>query len=171
MGALIKMLPVLAVMLFFTGSTAKMAKPFHDLIERVQVKGGSWTPDPARKTEACRRQRHGRLADPGCTPGAIDTSIDRSRLCGPTPRRLHGSAPLAHSVRRGYSGVSGPVEFLISPMIGGSATRANMWPIRPQDVGRYRRAERRLRGRVCAGQVTLREAQYAMSKNWRTAAP
>ena len=128
---------------------------------------------------------NGDLPDPACTPGAVDPRVTQSNLASTICAagytltvRPPGSYTKALKRRQiaeyGYADTSLPdyeEDHLIPLSLGGAPfDQRNLWPEpgrspNPKDV-----VERKLHRLVCAGKMSLAEAQTRMRTNWKTAA-
>jgi hypothetical protein len=123
------------------------------------------------------------LPDPEKTPGKIEPRLTKERLCAPgftTKDWRHVSAAAKHRVYATYGyAVTGKncgdtegceIDHLVSLEIGGSNEVANLWP-QPYNgqVWNARvkdQLENRLHVMVCAGGISLEEAQTSIRTNW-----
>lgn len=122
------------------------------------------------------------LPDPKLTPGAINPELTAEKLCAKgftTKDFRHTSEALKLQVyaeygvkpREGYC--SGPegceIDHLISLEIGGADVKENLWPQHySEPLGAHEKdhLENTLHRLVCAGTITLDEAQTAIRTNW-----
>ncbi|MEU6557799.1 hypothetical protein ABZ915_47510 [Streptomyces sp. NPDC046915] len=139
------------------------------------------------------RYEHGEpLEDPACTPGAVSPAVTQGNLKSTICRRggytsgvrpstyVTGKEKRLNAVSYGYTGRMGDAEYdhLISLQLGGDPNDArNLW-VEPADPGHAKGSgvnnkkdpvETRLHTAVCAGQVTLAQAQHAIVSDWITA--
>lgn len=172
MGLLIKALPVLAILIFLSGSADAVSQKVDAWVEKVQVSGGSWTPDPPTKNEGCKRRKRDRLPDPACTPGRLNATLSKSDVCDPVylAPKQRASAQQNAAVRRAYRSHARTLDMLISPRLGGVTTPANLWPAGAKQQARKDRIEQKLLRRVCTGKLSLRQAQWRLAQDWRKAA-
>ena len=121
------------------------------------------------------------LPDPDCTPGAIDPAVTQANIgttiCVPgytSTVRPSSSETRPHKLDSAADYVTDPHEqeydHLISLQLGGANATSNLW-VQPsggipneKDV-----VERRLNRMVCAGEITLAEAQHRIAADWTTA--
>lgn len=120
--------------------------------------------------------------DPVLTPGAVRTTV-KAEICGTktsTVRHVTGSEKLAVFRRYGMVGPSatfpgtnlqGPweIDHVISLELGGSNDITNLWPESyNQPMGAHQKdaLENRLHKLICAGQVSVEEAQHAIATDW-----
>jgi hypothetical protein len=145
---------------------------------RVTVKavlGASRALHPVTRTSGCRV--HGGLPDPRCTPGARFTRVTRAQVC----RSGYSSAVRnvstatkdavyrAYGMTRHFDGGDGEVDHLVSLELGGSNSRANLFPeaASPRPGSHEKdRLENALHADVCAGRVSLRRAQRLIAGDW-----
>ncbi len=122
------------------------------------------------------------LPDPALTPGAV-TALTAERVCGikwgkdarkvtAAMRRmvfesygLRGNHDPSCKGKRGFE-----VDHLVSRELGGADDLLNLWP--QCYSGRWNarvkdRLENRLHREVCAGMITLEDAQNAIRDDWR----
>jgi hypothetical protein len=122
------------------------------------------------------------LPDPALTPGSVVTT-DAAKVCTPGYARRARNVPLAVKraafARYGLRYVRGryEVDHLISLELGGSNALDNLWP-EPYAIAKNGinvgarvkdRLERELHRRVCAGGLTLPQAQRAIRTFWTNA--
>jgi hypothetical protein len=129
----------------------------------------------------CHLRDSGRLPDPACTPGSVDPLVRqatiRTTICRPGwTSRVRPPASQTHHAKYGvaYPAYDIPVaatselDHLIPLELGGSNDITNLWP-EPGPVPNAKDAvENDLRADVCAGEMTLRTAQLAIARDWRT---
>jgi hypothetical protein len=134
------------------------------------------------------------MADPTCTPGAVDTAVTQSTIgstiCRPgysssvrPPESLTEPAKFRALDAYASPGSASDYEFdhLVPLELGGSSDLRNLWP-EPDEgspsqfdstdsFGRNAKdgAEDRLHAAVCSGQLSLPAAQQAMATDWTTA--
>lgn len=126
------------------------------------------------------------LPDPACTPGAVDPAVTQATLpqticrSGWTdtvrpPTSETGRAKAA-SLRQYGQPAAATTEYdhLISLQLGGANTTSNLWPEPNADGARGTTnpkdaVENRLHSAVCAGTITLVDAQRAIAADWTTA--
>lgn len=125
------------------------------------------------------------------TPGAV-ASTDTSAICrsgyatrirprGSLWRSLKDAAYDRYGLPRGHrsvvddQGVRRPayaVDHLVPLELGGApANLANLWPEPIASAKQKDRVENELHDRVCAGRMSLRQAQNAIARDWKTAVP
>lgn len=122
------------------------------------------------------------LPDRTCTPGAVDPAVTqatiRSTICvhGWTatvrpPSSDTGRWKLDSEADYGVTATFvGELDHLVPLELGGANSTSNLWPEpgaipNAKDVG----PERHLHDDVCAGRMTLRQAQQEIAKDWTTA--
>lgn len=166
----------------------------------VVVTGRGWTaqailgevPAPG----SCHYRHAGRevLPDPACTPGAVDSAVSQANLRTTVCRKggytasVRPPARLTDAIKRRLLAAYGiPVadssryelDHLIELSSGGSSDVRNLWPepnVRYDSTGSSfvhndkDQVEEELFHAQCAGKVSLRGIQAAMSQNWTTAA-
>jgi hypothetical protein len=120
----------------------------------------------------------GHLPDPQLTPGAWDTQAITDDVC--TPGYAHAHRPsfaesnaLKHQVFARY-GIAWSehgkyeLDHLIPLELGGSSTLENLWPeLWPEAIIKDA-LENRLHALVCAGELSLHDAQMQISIDWET---
>jgi len=118
----------------------------------------------------------GDLPDPSLTPGAVLTT-DAATVCKPgySATVRHTSAALKAKVYANYGITSHkPGEFevdhLVSLELGGDDVEENLWPqsylTQPWNAHVKDRLENELHRRVCAGKMSLEEAQGKIKGDW-----
>ena len=98
-----------------------------------------------------------------CTPGVVDTSITKADLCPHLgPRVVRSVSAATKTTVRNEYGVKnfhGEIDHLISLELGGSNDIKNLWP-QPGSIPNAKDVvENQLHKQVCAGQITLSQAQ------------
>jgi hypothetical protein len=128
-----------------------------------------------RKRSDCRVR--GPLPDPGCTPGATYRKATAAKVCRPgyssavrnVSERTKDAVYAAYGMRRHFDGRDGEVDHLVSLELGGSNSRANLFPeaAAPRPGSHEKdRLENELHDEVCSGRITLRRAQKLIAVNW-----
>lgn len=119
------------------------------------------------------------LPDPACTPGAYDTAVTQGNIRITICARGYTSTvrpPLAVTSRPkresaleyGVPAV-GEYDHLIPLELGGSSDTRNLW-LEPGRIPNPKdKVENALKALVCAGSVTLEQAQRAIARDWTTA--
>ena len=119
------------------------------------------------------------LPDPNLTPGAVFTT-DAAVVCAPGFVKPSQQTPekLKAFIYREY-GIDDPswgnyqIDYVIPPQLGGAQAPANLWPqsfdIHPWNAALKDRLEDYLYKQVCAGRMTLVEAQREISADWISA--
>lgn len=114
------------------------------------------------------------LPNPERTPGEANPVLTRDVLCAASFRTgPYRNVPPAEKrqvyASYGKKPVKGKcceVDHLISLEIGGSNSIKNLWP-QPWKEARIKdQLENRLHKLVCSGEISLEEAQSAISKDW-----
>jgi hypothetical protein len=140
--------------------------------------GPSVTLGPVRKRSGCRVR--GPLPDPGCTPGARFAKVTTARVCrsgyAKSVRSVSASTKnamyAAYGMSTHFNGDNGEVDHLVSLELGGSNSRANLFPeaATPRPGSHEKdRLENELHHEVCAGTITLRRAQLLIARDWLSA--
>lgn len=118
-----------------------------------------------------------RVPDPALTPGAT-RPVTLTQICTPgsSGKARAVSAKTKTAVYARYHVTPKPgayeVDHLISLELGGSNDIANLWPqpyFGKQNAHDKDRLENRLHALVCAGTVSLDEAQHAIATDWMAA--
>ena len=133
---------------------------------------------PAPRTCHARTAANGQpLPDVHCTPGAIDAAVTQANihtticLVGYTTTvRPSVSQTDAFKVKDelAYSISSGELDHLVPLELGGSSDAHNLW-VEPGSIPNPKDAvENALHTKVCAGQMTLADAQLGIATNWTT---
>ena len=129
------------------------------------------------------------LPNPAITPGAIDASATKEVICvrgytgsvksdGTKVRDVSEAtkqqAYKNYGIEGNYKGYCDPkvgceIDHLISLQLGGSNDIKNLWP--QSYAGQWNAhlkdgLENTLHSKVCKGEISLKEAQQAISSNW-----
>jgi len=130
----------------------------------------AWTPLPATKTAECHIA--GLLPDAQCTPGAVQTT-DLGIVCGTSTRtRRHVTKETRKRVFAAYGlplprdPVAYELDHLISLELGGSNDAANLWPEAAPGFHDKDKIEDYLHRAVCAGRMSIDDAQRAIATDW-----
>lgn len=118
----------------------------------------------------------GPLPDPACTPGAIIATSTVEDICTPgyTKKVRNVSASLKRKVYSEY-GVAHhspgeyEVDHLIPLEVGGSNDIANLFPEAAEPRPGFHekdKTENYLHREVCAGRISLQQAQYEIATDW-----
>ena len=120
------------------------------------------------------------LPDPNCTPGAVSPKVTQDNLnqtiCKPgytksirPPQSITQSEKRASQLAYSYMG-EGEYDHLVSLELGGDPNDPrNLW-IEPGSVPNSKdKVEAKLHTLVCAGKVSLAQAQSAIADDWTTA--
>lgn|SRR5262245_26427383 len=136
------------------------------------------------KVTVCHARAGGQLPDKRCTPGAVDPTVNEfnigTTICVPGyTKTVRPSASYTNKLKivqiKQYRYVdTNPADYeedhLISLELGGDPTDPhNLWPQRGAGPNPKDRIENRLHRDVCAGRISLNEAQTAIATDWRTA--
>jgi hypothetical protein len=128
------------------------------------------------KTSGCAV---GPSPDRACSPGAIYAGLTRAVLCSAgfhTSSIRNVPASERSAVEREYGlaarayGSALEIDHIVSLELGGSNDIANLFPERAAPAPGFHakdRLENRLHAMVCAGQITLRDAQTGIASNWQ----
>lgn len=144
------------------------------LKELVQIQTGTWQPRKASRSQGCQLKNKQSLPDPQCTPGSAAPSA-RSLLCLDAElKRQPSKKPskkLTRRIKKAYrvKGGQWQINLLIPARLGGKANQANLWPIKKRLRNKKQRVEIKLWREMCAGSVSLNQAQKQIADNWKTA--
>jgi hypothetical protein len=128
------------------------------------------------------------IPDPTLTPGVARADITQEQICatawGKDARLVTADMKRQVFANYGYTGNDDPrcvpsgnrhceIDHLISRELGGADDIANLWPqaygSQPWNADKKDALENRLHKEMCAGNVTLQEAQDMLVKDWREA--
>jgi hypothetical protein len=133
-----------------------------------------YLPPAPTKTAGCHVV--GALPDANCTPGAVIATAMTDQICKPGysggVRNVSDSEKRAVYAEYGiYTHQTGQyeVDHLISLELGGSNDIANLWPEAANPKPGFHQKdglENTLHAKVCAGTITLAEAQREIATNW-----
>jgi len=115
--------------------------------------------------------------DPALTPGAVFPNVTEKEVCRPGyasgARRVSSKEKREVFRRYGKEKPKDPqsyeVDHFISLGLGGSNDIANLWPEPAGPKPGFRekdRVENYLHSEVCAGRITLKEAQERIKEDW-----
>jgi hypothetical protein len=115
--------------------------------------------------------------NPACTPGATDPGVTQETIADTICRpdyvvTIPPPAPADEPrVRSEYGLPPGAfvVDYLIPLELGGSTDVTNRWPISPMYAPDKKNVGNALNREVCAGRMTLSEAQSRIVRNWARA--
>jgi hypothetical protein len=126
------------------------------------------------KTAGCVAR--GGLPDPACTPGAIRPGVTVAEVCTPGSSSAVRNVTTAEKDRvyTEYGITKHPagayeIDHLISLELGGSNEIANLWPEAATPKPGFHekdRVENYLHAEVCAGRMSLAEAQREIATDW-----
>ena len=128
-------------------------------------------------------QMRGRLPDPICTPGSIDPAVTNANVASTICVRGYtatvrpsssytGNLKRQQMVQYGFNDSLSAHEedHLISLELGGAAADpTNLWPEPGASPNDKDRIENFLRSAVCAGRISLSDAQKRIATDWTTA--
>ena len=126
----------------------------------------------------CYLRANGKLPDPRCTPGSFDPAITRAKLCAPGYRTSSYRPPSSQTTRAKYQvvepdygqrNVSGELDHLVPLELGGSNDMTNFWVEAGKIPNPKDKVENQLHAMVCAGKISLHNAQLDIAHNWTTA--
>ncbi len=130
----------------------------------------------------CHTRDHGQLPDPSCTPGAIDPAVTQATIQSTICQAGYTAAvrPPESQTEQfkwnvaepayGQHGISGELDHLVPLELGGANDAANLWVEAGPIPNQKDPVENALKLAVCNGQITLREAQLEIARNWLEAA-
>lgn len=120
------------------------------------------------------------LPDPRCTPGTRYANVTKTQVCSAgyagrvrnVTARAKADVYGAYGIVVAFDGTDGEVDHLVSLELGGTNSRANLWP--QSAAGRAGAAEKdrlenRLHDDVCSGRIGLRDAQRLIASDWLAA--
>lgn len=120
------------------------------------------------------------LPDPACTPGAIDPAVTQANIkqtiCvrGYTSTvrpglNLTAPAKRASAAQYGETTGSGEYDHLVPLELGGASATSNLW-VQPGPIPNGKDSvENTLNQAVCAGRLTLAQAQQEIAADWTVA--
>jgi hypothetical protein len=128
----------------------------------------------------CSYRDHGKLPDPGCTPGSIDPAVTQADIRSTICKRgwtatvrppVWQTEQFKYGVAYPAYGASGRTELdhLVPLELGGSNDATNLWPEKPPTPNPKDKVENVLNHAVCDGRVKLAAAQLAIARDWLTA--
>lgn len=121
------------------------------------------------------------LPDPGCTPGAIDPAVTQATIhtticvSGYTatvrpPSSNTGKWKRISEADYGYpAAFVGELDHLVPLELGGANSTSNLWPEPGAIPNGKDKVENRLHDAVCAGRITLYQAQQEITHDWTLA--
>jgi hypothetical protein len=126
------------------------------------------------KTEGC--VVHGALQDAACTPGAIFPKVTKTQVCTPgyassvrdVPQSLKNKVYAEYGITKHLPGQY-EIDHLVSLQLGGSNDIANLWPEAANPTPGFHekdKVENYLNSQICAGKITLQQAQIEIATNW-----
>lgn len=126
------------------------------------------------KTSGC--QVNGALQDPACTPGDIFPNVTKDQICTSgyassvrnVPTSVKTKAYESYGIYHHTSGEF-EVDHLVSLELGGSNDISNLWPEAASPKPGFHekdKVENYLHDQVCAGAISLKEAQIEVATNW-----
>jgi hypothetical protein len=116
------------------------------------------------------------LPDPACTPGAVFPDATVDQICTPgysssvrnVPQGVKDQVYAEYGIPSHEPGQY-EVDHLISLELGGSNDISNLWP-EPADprpgFHEKDKVENYLHDEICAGRISLQQAQYQIATNW-----
>lgn len=138
--------------------------------------GTSGEPHWGVQTKTSNCQIRGPLQDTACTPGALITTATTDQICKSGYAGSVRNVPTSekNQVYAEY-GISShapgeyEVDHLVSLELGGSNDISNLWPEAASPKPGFHekdKVENYLHAQVCAGAVSLKQAQIEIATNW-----
>ena len=134
---------------------------------------GAYSPSPRTKESACAVR--GPLPDPACTPGAVMTT-DIDVVCHRSTKERRRVSSEVHRLAFTEYGFTYPqprgafeVDHLIPLELGGDNTISNLWAEAAEPAPGFHqkdKVENYLHRQVCAGAMTLVDAQRQIATDW-----
>jgi hypothetical protein len=126
------------------------------------------------KTTSCTV--NGALPDSACTPGAIFSNATKDQICQSgyassvrnVPTSEKDQVYAEYGITSHYTGQY-EVDHLVSLELGGSNDIANLWPEAASPTPGFHQkdqVENYLHDQMCAGKISLQDAQYEIATNW-----
>lgn len=126
------------------------------------------------KTSGC--QANGKLPDSACTPGALLAGATVNQICQSGYSSSVRNVPTSekdqvyseYGIASHYAGEY-EVDHLVSLELGGSNDISNLWPEAASPTPGFHQkdqVENYLHSKVCAGTVSLQQAQIEIATNW-----
>ena len=126
------------------------------------------------KTSGC--QAHNGLPDSACTPGDIFPNVTAAQVCQPGYASSVRNVPTSEK-NQAYAeyGIAShspgqyEVDHLVSLELGGSNDISNLWPEAAYPTPGFHQkdsVENKLHDEVCAGTISLSQAQQQIATNW-----
>jgi len=130
------------------------------------------------KTSGCKL---GPTPDRKCSPGAYGTKLTQKVVCGSrfatgdyrdVPQSLKSAVERSYGLKLRRYGKTLEIDHIVSLELGGSNDIANLFPEKRDVAPGYKlkdKLENRLHDVVCTDHtMTLRQAQRAIARDWRT---
>ncbi len=136
--------------------------------------GGAYPFGKRIKTSGCRAE--GALQDSACTPGDILPEATKAMICVPgyaktvrnVPTSVKNAVYAEYDITRHVAGEY-EVDHLVSLELGGSNDISNLWPEAAAPKPGFHekdKVENWLHVQVCAGNISLHDAQVQIAANW-----
>ena len=145
------------------------------VIAEPNAASGAYSPAPRTKESACAVR--GPLPDPACTPGAVMTT-DIDVVCHRSTKERRRVSSEVHRLAFTEYGFTYPqprgafeVDHLIPLELGGDNTISNLWAEAAEPAPGFHqkdKVENYLHRQVCAGAMTLVDAQRQIATDWLT---
>jgi hypothetical protein len=156
-----------------TTVTAPAPSPPAAVIAEPNAAPGAYSPPPRTKESACAVR--GPLPDRACTPGAVMTT-DIDVMCHRSTKERRKVSSEVHRLAFTEYGFTYPqprgafeVDHLIPLELGGDNTISNLWPEAAEPGPGFHqkdKVENYLHRQVCAGAMTLVDAQRQIATDW-----
>jgi hypothetical protein len=128
---------------------------------------------PAKTTDC---QANGPIQDKACTPGDIFPEATKEKICVPgyassvrnVTQSTKNKVYAAYGVKTRKPGQY-EVDHLVSLQLGGSNDISNLWPEPATPKPGFHekdRVENYLHDQICAGNISVRQAQIEIATNW-----
>lgn len=128
-----------------------------------------------RSGDEARCHAHDGLPDAACTPGDVE-DIDTKTLCTQSTKERRAVSEATKRAVFAEYGIATPaphgayeVDHLVSLELGGSNDIANLWPEAAEPRPGFHekdQVENELHRQVCAGTMTLGDAQHIIATDW-----
>jgi hypothetical protein len=135
---------------------------------------GNYSWGKQTKTSGCAA--HNALADSACTPGDFLPNATKDKICvsgyASSVRNVPDSEKnqvYAEYGIKSHTPGQYEVDHLVSLELGGSNDVSNLWPELAEPKPGFHekdKVENYLHDQVCAGNISLKDAQYKIATNW-----
>jgi len=153
-------------------ATGKAPAPTVQSAPAIGALGRSITLHPVTESTDCHLR--GRLPDPNCTPGARYSRATRAKVCRSgyshavrnVSQATKDAVYSSYGITRHFDCADGEVDHLVSLELGGSNSRANLFPEPAPGSHQKDKLENALHAEVCSGRISLRRAQREIAGDW-----